>query len=257
MPLLDDLLALTAGEEGRILDVRIGAAWTAVAAEVAGERRCGLAATLARTGHDGPMVRDAGNLQRWSAAQLCELALSASPAEVSVGMAAINALLPRDPSTWVDVNAAEVLAERGRTRPVALIGHFPFVDWLRERVPTLWVLELEPQPGDLPASAAPDFVPQAGIVAMTSMTLLNHTFDSLMALRRPDAQVMLLGPTTPLTPLLFGYGVHLLSGAVVEEIDAVLRGVSQGAGFRQLHRMGVRLVTLAQPGASQGLEIPG
>jgi uncharacterized protein (DUF4213/DUF364 family) len=91
------------------------------------------------------------------------------------------------------------------------------------------------------------------MVALTSMTLLNHTFDGLLALRRPDAQVMLLGPSTPLAPLLFERGVHLLSGAVVEDVDAVLRGVSEGAGFRQLHRLGVRLVTMMK---TQGLEIP-
>ncbi len=78
------------------------------------------------------------------------------------------------------------------------------------------------------------------------MTLLNHTFDGLLALRRPDAPVMLLGPSTPLAPLLFDRGVDLLSGSVVEDIDAVLRGVSQGANFRQLHRLGVRLVTMTR-----------
>jgi hypothetical protein len=115
------------------------------------------------------------------------------------------------------------------------------------------VLELAPRPGDLPASAAAEVIPQADMVALTSMTLLNHTFDGLLALRRPDAQVMLLGPSTPLAPLLFERGVHLLSGAVVEDVDAVLRGVSEGAGFRQLHRLGVRLVTMMK---TQGLEIP-
>ena len=65
------------------------------------------------------------------------------------------------------------------------------------------MLELAPQAGDLPASAAAEVIPQADVVALTSMTLLNHTFDGLLALRRPDAQVMLLGPSTPLAPLLF------------------------------------------------------
>jgi hypothetical protein len=65
-----------------------------------------------------------------------------------------------------------------------------------------------------------------------------------MALRRPEALTMLLGPSTPLTPLLFGTGIDLLSGAIVENIDAVLAAVSQGAGFRQIHRAGVKLVTL-------------
>jgi uncharacterized protein (DUF4213/DUF364 family) len=244
MPIIDTLLAVVPTAHGQILDVRIGAAWTAVVAEVDGMRRCGLAATLSRIGHDGPSVRDAGHLHKLSCQALCDLTCSSSPAEVSVGMAAINALLPHPPGPWQDVNASELLAERGAAKTVALVGHFPFVGWLRERVKTLWVLELEPQAGDLPASAAAETIPRADIVALTSMTLLNHTFDSLMALCRPDAQVMLLGPSTPLTPLLFDRGVHLLSGSIVEEIDAVLRGVSQGASFRQLHRLGVRLVTM-------------
>ena len=106
------------------------------------------------------------------------------------------------------------------------------------------MLELQPRPGDLPASAAAEVVPEADVLAITATTLINRTFDGLMTLRRPDALVMLLGPSTPLTPLLFDYGVHLLSGAIVEDVDAVLMAVSQGAGFRQIHRAGVRLVTL-------------
>lgn len=246
VPIIDALLAAVPASDSRILDVRIGTAWTAVVAEVDGTRRCGLAATLSRLGHDGPSVRDAGSLHTHSSQDLCQLARFDSPAEVPVGMAAINALLPPPPGPWQDVNASDLLAERGADKTVALVGHFPFVDWLRERVKTLWVLELAPQAGDLPASAAAEVIPQADIVALTSMTLLNHTFDGLMALRRPDAQVMLLGPSTPLTPLLFNRGVDLLSGAIVEQIDPVLRGVSEGAGFRQLHRMGVRLVTMTR-----------
>jgi uncharacterized protein len=196
MTVINDLLAAVPADHSRILDVRIGAAWTAVVAEVDGARRCGLAATLSRLGHVGPSVRDAGHLHERSGRALCDLAHSSSPAEVAVGMAAINALLPRAPSTWVDVNAAEVLAERGRNGPVALIGHFPFVDWLRERIANA-VGAGTGSTARRPASqhSAADIVPQAGVVAITSMTLLNHTFDGLLALRRPDAQVMLLGPT--------------------------------------------------------------
>lgn len=246
MSILEDLLTIVPTADSRILDVRIGAAWTAVVAEIDGVRRCGLAATLSRLGHDGPSVRGAGSLHTASSQDLCQLVLAESPAEVSVGMAAINVLLPRPAGPWQNINAAELLAERGADKAVALVGHFPFVDWLRAQVQTLWVLELEPRPGDLPASAAAEIIPQADIVALTSMTLLNHTFDGLMAHRRPDAPAMLLGPSTPLTPLLFERGVDLLSGAIVEDIDAVLHGVSQGAGFRQLHRLGVRLVTLTR-----------
>jgi hypothetical protein len=159
-------------------------------------------------------------------------------------MATINALLPRQKEQWLDLNAGEVIAHHGAGKRVALIGHFPFIPQLREQVGVLWVLEQHPAGEDLPAEAAIEIIPRADVVAITGTTLLNHTFEGVMTLCRRDAIVLLLGPSTPLSPLLFKYGVHLLSGSMVEDIEAVLRAVSQGANFRQLHRCGVRLVTM-------------
>ncbi|NIQ82679.1 MAG: hypothetical protein GTN93_32315, partial [Anaerolineae bacterium] len=88
---------------------------------------------------------------------------------------------------------------------------FPFVSRLRESVGHLSVLELRPRGEDLPADAAPEVIPRADVVALTSLTLLNHSFDSLIRLCHPDALVLLLGPTTPLSPILFEYGVDILS----------------------------------------------
>lgn len=244
--LIDALLTST--PNGPVLDVRIGLSWTAVVVELAGTRHCGLAATLrSERGHGSPTVPEAGHLVGKSGRELASWARLApsSLTQASVGFAALNALLaaaaPDQP--WTDLNAAEVIAERGAGKRVALVGHFPFVEKLREQVGTLWVMELEPQPGDLPASAAAEVLPQADIVAITATTLINGTFAGLMAMRNPAALIMLLGPSTPLSPILFDYGVDVLSGALVEDIDATLRAVSQGAGFRQIHRTGVRLVS--------------
>jgi uncharacterized protein (DUF4213/DUF364 family) len=110
----------------------------------------------------------------------------------------------------------------------------------------MWVLEMRPGPGDLPAEAASEVIPQADVVAITSTTLINRTFEGLLALCRPDAYVLLLGPTTPLSPLLFEQGLDVLSGSLVDDVDGVLRLVGQGATFRQIHRQGVRLVTMAR-----------
>ena len=227
--------------------VRIGTHWTAVVVESNGERRCGLASSLRREDHhhgSGPDVPDAGRLHRRSGRELAELVHSDSPPEVCVGMAAVNALLPRDESTWIDLNAEEVIAQRGAGKHVAMVGHFPFVSRLRERVGNLSVLELRPRGDDLPAATAPDVIPRADVVALTSMTLLNRTFDGLIKLCRPDALVLMLGPTTPLSPLLFDYGVDILSGSVVQDVEAVLDTIGQGGNFRQVHKAGVRLVTI-------------
>ena len=248
MRIIDDLLDSLV--DGSVLEVRIGAFWTAVVVEVDDTQRCGLAASLRNQNHHHTLradVENAGHLIDQSTRQLAHLIHSDSMLEASVGMAAINAMLPAYEELCTDCNAEEVIVQHGAGGKVALVGHFPFVAHLRDQVGTLWVLEQRPRGDDLPAHAAPDIIPQADVVAITSTTLINHTLQDLLPLCRPEAHVLLLGPSTPLSPLLFGYGVDFLSGVIVEKIDAVLQAVSQGANFRQLHRQGVRLVTMEKP----------
>jgi uncharacterized protein (DUF4213/DUF364 family) len=248
MSLVDELLATL--PDGLVWDIRVGAFWTAVVAEVDGQSRCGLASTLrAEENHHhggGSAVREAGMLLGHSARELAGLARSYHPLEAAIGMATINALLPGHEERWVDLNAGEVIARRGAGKRVALVGHFPFIPYVRERVGALSVLERRPAGEDLPAEAACAVIPRADVVAITGTALLNHTFEGLMALCRPGALVLVLGPSTPLSPVLFRYGVHILSGSVVEDVEAVLQAVSQGANFRQVHRYGVRLVTVQE-----------
>lgn len=245
--LIADLLATL--PDAPVLDVAIGQHWIGVVVQDRHSRRCGLASALhpLEATERVAAVRDSVGRSGRELAALAQL----SPPDLlqtAIGMAAINALLPLDSAVWTEVNACEMIVRYGVGRRVALIGHFPFVDALRREVGTLWVLELQPQPGDLPAEAAPEVVPQADVLAMTGTTLINGTFEGLMALRRPGAVVMVLGPSTPLSPVLFDYGVDLIAGAVVEDVDAVLHAIRAGGGFRHLHRAGVRLVTMARPG---------
>lgn len=244
MGLFDALLATVS--DAPVREVRMGLFWTAVVAQVDGRLRCGLASTMVGEDHhhgERFAVEAAGRLGEGGSLSLARLITSSSPPEVSIGMAAINATLPLYRGDEIEANAEEILAQHGAGKHVVLVGHFPFVERLRERVGRLSVLELHPWKDDLPADMAPDVIPQADVLALTSLTLINRTFDGLLALRPPQALLLLLGPTTPLSPVLFDYGVSILSGSVVEDIPAVLRGVSEGAAFRQLHRLGVRLVT--------------
>jgi len=221
--------------------------------EVEGEIRCGLAST--QTGdqpHGRPNVSQAGELETLSGLGLATLVKSDLASLVSVGMATINALLPQNPGVWVDLNAEKVIASQGRGKSVVLVGHFPFVDRLRQEVGQLSVLELNPRPGDLPASSASEIIPKAEVVALTGNTLLNHTFAGLLELCAPGALIILLGPSVPLSPVLFDHGVDILSGSVVTSVEPVLAAVRQGANFRQVHRAGVRLVTI-QRGDDIGL----
>ena len=246
MKVLDNLLPTL--PDGEIIQVCIGLHWTAVVAEIDGARRCGLASSLTNVcyRHGEPDVPLAGYLETLSGLELAALARSEQPVLASVGVAAINALIPPQPAAWVDLNAEEVIAEHGEGKTVVLIGHFPFIPRLRARVGELIVLEKCPEPGDIPAEAAFDVIPEAGVVAITGTTLINHTLDDLLELCSPQAHVILLGPSVPLSPVLFDYGINLLCGSVVTNIEPVLRTVMQAGNFPQVRRAGVRLVCMAQ-----------
>ncbi|HXF82433.1 MAG TPA: DUF364 domain-containing protein [bacterium] len=238
---------LSSIREGRVLDVLVGAYKTAVVVELDGIRRCGLASTPRTDDHHyrgGPAVREAGLLRERPARELAELVRSASPMEAAIGIAAINALLPAQEERWLDLNGEAVIAEHGAGRRVVLVGHFPFVPRLRARARALWVLEERPREDDLPLGAAAEVIPQADVLALSGMTLIDHTFESLVALRRPEALVVVLGPSTPLSPVLFDHGADVISGTVVTEIEPVLRAIGEGANFQQIRRLGVRLVTM-------------
>lgn len=232
--------------EGKVAQVRVGLLWTAVVVETAGRLQGGIAASMRNPEYAHtrrPAVRAAGDLEGTTAKELASLVLAESQTEAAVGMAAISALLPRQPERWLDLNAEAYLAEQGAGRNVAVVGHFGFVDSLRGLVRNLWVLELEPRPGDLPAEAAPEVIPQADVIAITATTLLNGTLAGLLALRRPEARVLLLGPSTPLSPRLFDCGVDVLSGTVVEDALAVARIAAQGGSTSQMKAY-LRQVTL-------------
>lgn len=247
MALIDRLLAETS-LDGPVTDIRIGTHWTVVVVDTEHGPRAGLAATqlVHDLEHGRPAVREAGRLIGRGARGLAELAKSDSLTERSIGFAALNALLDTDAfaSACVDRNAEELILEQGRGRKVAVVGHFPFVPRLREAAATCWVLELTPAPGDLPAELASEIIPQADVVAITGMTLVNGTFEPLVALPQPGAFVVVLGPSTPLSPILFDYGLDAISGARITDIPAALAAISQGANFRQIP--GKRLLTLAR-----------
>lgn len=234
--ILEDLLSnLT--EDFPTRSILVGVHWTVVCS-----RHCGMAATqVSSFPHGHEQVRDVGRLHQKSARDLAELAYSTQPLEAAIGVAAINSMLEVDESLAVEVNASEVLTSRGRGKNVALVGHFPFIQQLRQSAENLWVIEQRPAEDEYPAESAGDLLPQADVVAITGSALVNHTLDGLLSLCKPNSTVMVLGPSTPLSPILFDHGITILSGTRVVDEAAVLRTVGQGASFRQVE--GVKLLT--------------
>ncbi len=227
-----------------VRQILVGAFWTVVVLE-GDPPRCGLASTLRAEGAGPwPPVVDAGRLLERSGLQLAGLLRSERILEASIGMAAVNALLKPTVPDLPEVNAEEVIVERGTGKRVAIVGHFPFTERVRAAAADCWVLERDPAPGDLPATEAPAVLPRADVVALTGTSLLNHTIEELLGLCRPEAFVLLLGPSVPMTPALFAIGLDALSGTVVDDPERVMLSAGQGATFRQIKRGGgLRLLT--------------
>jgi uncharacterized protein (DUF4213/DUF364 family) len=235
-----------------VRQVRIGLHWTAVVVEKEDGPQCGLASTLSGEHHHTgeSIIPDPGKLESYPARELAGWIESDILLRRSLGCAAINALLPRHPESWIDQNAEQAILTHGQGKKVVIIGHFPFTSFLQDQITDFHVLELNPMADDRPASLAPDLLPKADLVAITGMAFVNHTLPELLFLCSPEAYVLVLGPSTPLTPILADFGVDLLAGSSVEDIPAVLAAVGQGAIFRQVHHTGVRLIT--QPTAGMG-----
>lgn len=230
--------------QGTVKRIYVGEHRSAVCVEVAGKTLCAVSATASPDWQE--FSHSLANYTRLSALELANLVYSDNPAEVGIGLATVNALLPRQPHTWQEIHSKDLLAELGAGKTIAMVGHFPFVDELRPLVGKLNVLELNPKDeNDLPASAAPEIIPQADVLAITAMTLINHTFDGLLALRRPGTPTVVIGPSTPLSPLMFDLEITHLSGAVIENADAIFDGLVMGCSFRELRKHGARMVTIS------------
>ncbi|HEX2910049.1 MAG TPA: DUF364 domain-containing protein [Chloroflexia bacterium] len=227
--------------------VYIGVNWTiSLVQNKAGEQQAGLAATPSpeRVAVQARFAPGLNRLEMADATELATLAHSPDSVASAVGFATLNALLHPAPEQLSSIDAGDWLQEHGRNKKVAMVGRFPFKEELDEVAEKLWVLELKPLPGEYSSEEASRILPQAEIVAITASTLINHTLEGLLKAVRPQTKVVLLGPTTPLTPVLFDYGVDLLCGVQVAELEPLLASIKQGVSFR--HMQGLKRVSLAR-----------
>ncbi len=227
-----------------VLDVRIGPFWTVVRTSAG----AGMASTMSGQfdRRKGFPVTDAGGLLDLDLEELMGLLRSESVPEAAIGLAAINSLVDVEGQDTENVNARDVLLQRGQGKAVAMIGRFPFADQIRKNSRELWVFEkgFGRRADDLGPEHVAEILPHAEVVAISATTLINHTIDEILPFVSPQAFTMMLGPSTPMIPCLFDFGFDLLCGSVIEDPIAVVRATEQGAVTQQIPS--VRRVTLAR-----------
>ena len=238
MHILPKLIEVLPPEPVEVQKIIIGVHWTLV-----GSRNYGMASTLVGHGpHGHSHIRDVGTLHQKSAQELADWALSDNLLEASVGIAALNSLIDVNKADLEESNAVDILLREAPQKNIVIVGHFPFVDKLKPVAKQCWVIEKQPFGDDFPEHASQELIPQADVVAITGTAFINHTIEGLLALCRPQALVMVLGPSTPLSPLLFDYGITFLSGSRIFDEESATLTIQQGAAFPQVR--GVQVVTM-------------
>ena len=245
MDFLEQLLARLPAEPAPVRGLWIGPYWTAVQTD----RGAGLAATCLDAGpthgeHTQRMA-GAGELVGRDARELAAGAASAFPLARSVGLAALNALLPEPQGRVTERNAGELAAELGAGKTVGVVGWFPFIPALRQIAARVEIFEKDPETG---CALTPECAARLGTcdgLCVTASALVNRTLDGLLAAARPGAWKLLVGPSAPLCRETLELGFAAVCGARVTDLPAVVRVIQEGGCFQQIRRTsGVRLLNL-------------
>ncbi len=196
----------------------------------------GIASTI-KYGNVHDRIDEVRVLERKNLRELAELVSSPNLIAASLGMAAINCHWAGLEQDYVTINAKEIILEKGRGKTVGVIGHFPFLNTDRDRYKELMIFEKFPQDGDWGETDISEQLPRADVVALTATTLTNHTFHDVIRHMSPDSYKIILGPTTPLSPVLFDYGFHAVCGTVIRDYDFVRKQVLMATPTRHLERV--------------------
>ena len=182
------------------------------------------------------MLNQAGTLIGKPAGEIVGWAVSDVLAEAAVGMATVNALLSYSQNEYEflsgDIFKHAVIKDTDRA---ALIGYIPPIySGLKERAGELFVFEhhsMVSLPELVPEENMTEVLKSCDVVIFTGSTCINKSIDRILEESCTARIRAMVGPSTPLCPEVMGkYGIHLLCGAIIFDIEKATEVVSQGGG---------------------------
>lgn len=126
-----------------------------------------------------------------------------------------------------------------KEKNVAVVGHFPYLEALFKPVCNLSIIEIEPSDGDYPFFASEFLLPEQDYVFITASALVNKSLPRILELSK-NAYNVLVGPSTPMVPCLFSYGINDLSGFMVKD-SSLIRNILTGAQYGSLYSGGQKI----------------
>jgi len=222
-------------ENKSVEELRIGLCYTAVRLN---DGTAGLAYTFPADSkqHSCCTTLESGSLKGKKAEEIVHFSRSENFLEASVGLATINALVNQKCETAIGGDILTVMKTRN-TDTVGMIGFFgPLVKPLKESVTKLYIFEeksIADCPDVYPAEKTTEILPLCNVVILSATTLINKTIDRLLFQAKGARDIIIVGASTPLLPLIFSKrGVTLLSGVQVVDSARVFQIVSEGGGMR-------------------------
>lgn len=151
--------------------------------------------------------------------------------EASVGLAAINAYYNNPEvarKNGVDFSDNKRIEDRlndpfittqreVKDKKAVVVGHFPHIESLLEPICDLSIIEWDPQEGDYPLTASEFLLPGSDYVYITCASIVDKSLPRLLELSRDAQKITMVGPGTPLAPVLFQYGFAELSGFMIKD----------------------------------------
>jgi len=237
-------------EDLTVTEYMIGLHWTIVCSE----KGIGLAKTLkgGKTGEElryivgMPLKKLAPHVKSWNMLN------------ASLGLAAINSTLNTSEKVWEitepsDFEKDEISAGKGNVfanndlsqmyKKVAFVGHIPKLEELKNMC-ELSILDSNPRPGDYPDAACEFILPEQDLIYITGTAFINKTMPRLLELSR-HAKLILLGPSVPISPILFQYGVDAIAGMIVANKELVWQTVQEG-GNKNIYENGGQRVYISR-----------
>ena len=217
MQLENKLLSSIIDNDAAVKNVWIGLFWSAVESNYIG---------MSHTYKTGQKVyiKSAGELSSFSVVQLAKRILSWEPLEASIGIAAINSLIEPKGNKG---NINEYIRKNVRGKTVSIIGRFPFNDEISQIAKKAYILEIDPVGDELPMMACEDVLPKSDINVITATALINHSLQRLLELGSNGINIV-LGPSTPLSPVLFDFGADILAGVRIFNKNDIAKSITQG-----------------------------
>jgi len=201
-----------------------------------------------------------GRLRGEKAVRLLEDLHSGIPIRKTVAIAVLNALSaacwerspPEDYAIYRGFDAIDGI-ELADDDHVVVVGALePYLKRLKARGKPFVVLEMDTaalKDDELPfyrhADDWPEVIPQADVLIVTGTTLINDTVQHLLARARPEATVIIVGPTSSLLPTpFFARGVHTIGGVLAHDPDTLLNLIAEGGSGYHFFRDAVDKIVL-------------